>query len=106
MGLSNRLKNCPRDVFKSSVFGKPCHLLVELEHHTLWAIRQLNFNLKKAGDLRKLQISEHEKVRNEAYGNARISMSKIKLFHDQSYIGRILSLDKKFYCTTLDSLFC
>ena len=46
------------------VFGKPCHLPVELEHRTLWAIKQLNFNFKKADDLRKLQISELEEIRN------------------------------------------
>ena len=63
------------------VVGKPCHFPMELEHRTLWAIKQLNFDLKKAGDLRKLQISELEEIRNEAYGNARISKYKTKLFH-------------------------
>jgi len=39
------------------VFEKACYLSVELEHRALWAIKQLNFNLDKAGDLQKLQIS-------------------------------------------------
>ena len=56
------------------VYGKACHLPVKLEHRALWAIKQLNFNLTKAGDLRKLQISELEELRNEAYENARIKI--------------------------------
>ena len=44
------------------VFGKPCHLPVEHEHRALWAIRQLNFDLKKVGDLRKLQTFELEEI--------------------------------------------
>ena len=51
MGLSD----CLKTVFAMSpyrvVFEKPYHLPVELEHHALWAIKQLNFNLNKAGDL-------------------------------------------------------
>jgi hypothetical protein len=36
------------------VYGKACHLPVELEHRAYWAIKQLNFNLSKAGSQRKL----------------------------------------------------
>jgi hypothetical protein len=30
------------------VYGKPCHLPVELEHKAYWAIRALNFDMKSA----------------------------------------------------------
>jgi hypothetical protein len=31
------------------VYGKACHLPIELEHRAYWAIKQLNFNFLKAG---------------------------------------------------------
>jgi len=65
------------------VFEKVCHLPVKLEHQAQWAIKQLNFDLTRVGELCKLQISELEEIRNETYDNAWITKSGTKFFHDQ-----------------------
>jgi len=65
------------------VFEKTCHLPIKLEHRALWAIKQLTFDLDKVGDVRKLHIFKLEELRNEAYVNAKIIKSRIKIFHDK-----------------------
>jgi len=65
----------------------------------------LNFDLTKAGNLQKLQISKLEELRNEAYENAKITKDRVKIFHDKHIIKKILSLDKKSYSIILGFIF-
>jgi phenylacetate-coenzyme A ligase PaaK-like adenylate-forming protein len=64
------------------VYEKVCHLPVKLEHRAYWAIKQLNFNLLKAGSQRKLQLNELEELVNDAYDCARMYKARMKKAHD------------------------
>ena len=54
------------------VYGKTCHLPVELEHRAYWAIKKFNFDMQQANSERRLQLAELEEIRNDAYENAKI----------------------------------
>jgi hypothetical protein len=77
------------------VYGKACHLPVELEHWEYWAIKQLNFNYLKAGSQRKLQLTELEELRNDAYDSSRKYKEHMKKVHDQSILRRSFELGQK-----------
>ena len=68
------------------VFGKPCHLPLELEYKSMWAIKKLNYDFQAAKEKRLLQMNELEELRNEAYDNAIIYKDKTKKCYDQEIL--------------------
>ncbi|GJV83395.1 reverse transcriptase domain-containing protein [Tanacetum coccineum] len=74
------------------VYGKPCHLPIKLEHRAYWALKHANFDLKTAGDHRKLQLNELNELRDQAYENSLIYKERTKKLHDSKIKNRIFNV--------------
>ncbi|GJW23048.1 reverse transcriptase domain-containing protein [Tanacetum coccineum] len=74
------------------VYGKSCHLPIEFEHKAYWGLKHANFDLKTAGDHRKLQLNELNELRDQAYKNYLIYKERTKKLHDSKIKNRIFNV--------------
>ncbi|GJZ13654.1 reverse transcriptase domain-containing protein [Tanacetum coccineum] len=72
------------------VYGKFLAIYhIVLEHKAYWDLKHANFDLKTAGDHRKLQLNE---LRDQAYENSLIYKERTKKLHDSKIKNRIFNV--------------
>ncbi|GJV36684.1 reverse transcriptase domain-containing protein [Tanacetum coccineum] len=70
------------------VYGKVCHLLIELKHKAYWALKNVNLDLDAAGKYRFLQLNQLDEFWTDAYEHSQEYKERTKRWHDSKIMDK------------------
>src|SRR3954469_19332560 len=77
------------------VYGKACHLPLELEHRALWVVRELNVDPNLAGEKRLMNLTSLDEWISEAYESAKMFKEKVKKWHEKRILKHEFNVGDK-----------
>ncbi|XP_017442990.1 uncharacterized protein LOC108348005 [Vigna angularis] len=73
------------------VYGKACHLPVEMEHRALFPLKFLNYDSCDTAEKRRRKIIELEEMWLHAYDSSKNYKEKVKFYHDKKLVKKVFN---------------